>query len=134
MYLSKKVVIVLPAYNASLTLEKTYNEIPFDIVDDVILVDDVGNEIKNPGEIGHIVVRLDRWRAPGLFPGYIGNPEKMEKVVVDNYYYTGDRALFDEDGYWWTQTPTAVGPNYPLDEYNWLSGGYNRYMYTWSEY
>ncbi len=36
----KKVVVVLPAYNAELTLEQTYNEIPFDIVDDVILVDD----------------------------------------------------------------------------------------------
>lgn len=36
----KKLIIVLPAYNAELTLEKTYSEIPFDIVDDVILVDD----------------------------------------------------------------------------------------------
>ncbi len=36
----KKIVIVLPAYNAALTLERTYNEIPFDIVDDVVLVDD----------------------------------------------------------------------------------------------
>lgn len=36
----KKVVVVLPAYNAALTLEKTYNEIPFDIVDEVIIVDD----------------------------------------------------------------------------------------------
>jgi glycosyltransferase involved in cell wall biosynthesis len=36
----KKLVIVLPAYNAALTLKRTYQEIPFDIVDDVILVDD----------------------------------------------------------------------------------------------
>ncbi len=36
----KKIVVVLPAYNAASTLEKTYNEIPFDIVDNVILVDD----------------------------------------------------------------------------------------------
>jgi len=36
----KKVVVVLPAYHAEKTLEKTYNEIPFDIVDDVVLVDD----------------------------------------------------------------------------------------------
>lgn len=33
-------MVVLPAYNAAQTLEKTYREIPFDIVDDVILVDD----------------------------------------------------------------------------------------------
>lgn len=37
---NKKIAVVLPAYNASQTLEKTYNEIPFDIVDAVILVDD----------------------------------------------------------------------------------------------
>jgi len=40
MYKGKKVVVVLPAYNASKTLEKTYKEIPFDLVDDVVLVDD----------------------------------------------------------------------------------------------
>lgn len=37
---NKKIVVVLPAYNASLTLQKTYAEIPFDIVDEVVLVDD----------------------------------------------------------------------------------------------
>jgi len=42
--LNKKIVVVLPAYNAALTLEKTYNEIPFDIVDDVIFVDDASND------------------------------------------------------------------------------------------
>jgi glycosyltransferase involved in cell wall biosynthesis len=36
----KKLVIVLPAYNAELTLRKTYAEIPFEIVDEVVLVDD----------------------------------------------------------------------------------------------
>lgn len=40
----KKVVVVLPAYNAALTLEQTYREIPFDIVDEVILVDDAGDD------------------------------------------------------------------------------------------
>lgn len=44
MYKNKKVVVVLPAYNAALTLEKTYNEIPFDIVDEVILCDDASND------------------------------------------------------------------------------------------
>lgn len=37
---NKKIVVVLPAYNAAKTLEKTYNEIPSDIVDEVVLVDD----------------------------------------------------------------------------------------------
>ncbi len=40
MYNFKKVIVVLPAYKAALTLERTYREIPFDWVDDVILVDD----------------------------------------------------------------------------------------------
>jgi glycosyltransferase involved in cell wall biosynthesis len=40
MYNNKKVIVVMPAYKAALTLEKTYREIPFDLVDDVILVDD----------------------------------------------------------------------------------------------
>jgi len=41
---NKKIVVVLPAYNAEKTLEQTYNEIPFDIVDDVILTDDLSND------------------------------------------------------------------------------------------
>ena len=56
----KKIVVVLPAYNAELTLEKTYNEIPFDVVDDVILVDDHSKDatVKKAHEIGikHIFV------------------------------------------------------------------------------
>ncbi|MCX6274030.1 MAG: glycosyltransferase family 2 protein [Bacteroidetes bacterium] len=41
---SKKVVVVLPAYNAAATLEKTFSEIPFDIVDEVVLVDDASKD------------------------------------------------------------------------------------------
>ena len=40
----KKIGIVLPAYNAAATLEKTYLEIPFDIIDEVILVDDASKD------------------------------------------------------------------------------------------
>lgn len=47
---NKKIIIVLPAYNASSTLLATYNEIPFDIVDEVILVDD--NSSDNTIEVG----------------------------------------------------------------------------------
>ncbi len=46
----KKIVVVLPAYNAALTLKKTYDEIPFDIVDDVVLVDDYSKD--NTSELG----------------------------------------------------------------------------------
>lgn len=68
---------------------------------DVTLVDDDGKEVTEPDEPGYIVVRLDRWRAIGLFTEYIGNPEKMAGVFIDNYYYTGDRGSIDKDGYWW---------------------------------
>jgi len=40
----KKIVVVMPAYNAEKTLEKTYKEIPFEFVDDVILVDDASRD------------------------------------------------------------------------------------------
>jgi glycosyltransferase involved in cell wall biosynthesis len=40
----KKIVVVMPAYNAEKTLEKTYSEVPFEIVDDVILVDDASHD------------------------------------------------------------------------------------------
>lgn len=43
MYKSKKIIVVLPAYNAVATLEKTINDIP-DIVDQIILVDDKSND------------------------------------------------------------------------------------------
>ena len=50
MIQGKKVVVVLPAYNAALTLEQTYREIPFDLVDEVVLVDDAGGD--NTLEVG----------------------------------------------------------------------------------
>jgi glycosyltransferase involved in cell wall biosynthesis len=40
----KKIIVVLPAYNAAKTLEKTYREIPFEFVDDVVLVDDASRD------------------------------------------------------------------------------------------
>ena len=40
----KRVTVVMPAYNAEKTLEKTYNEIPRDIVDDIILTDDASQD------------------------------------------------------------------------------------------
>ena len=50
MILGKKLVVILPAYNAAKTLKKTYDEIPFDIVDDVVLVDDRSRD--NTPELG----------------------------------------------------------------------------------
>lgn len=40
----KRVIVVLPAYNAARTLERTYSELPHEIVDEVILVDDASRD------------------------------------------------------------------------------------------
>ncbi len=56
---NKKVCVVFPAYNAARTLELTYNELPLDIVDEVILVDDVSSDntlqIANQLGIKHVI-------------------------------------------------------------------------------
>jgi glycosyltransferase involved in cell wall biosynthesis len=44
MLLNKKIIVVLPAYKAEKTLERTVAEIPRDIVDDVLLVDDASSD------------------------------------------------------------------------------------------
>ncbi|MDP6624916.1 MAG: glycosyltransferase family 2 protein [Nitrospinota bacterium] len=44
MIKGKKIIIVLPAYNAEKTLKETHDEIPMDIVDDIILVDDASSD------------------------------------------------------------------------------------------
>jgi glycosyltransferase involved in cell wall biosynthesis len=44
MIFGKKIVVVMPAYNAAGTLEQTYREIPFEFVDEVILVDDASRD------------------------------------------------------------------------------------------
>lgn len=56
----KKIVVVMPAYNAAETVEKTYSELPFDIVDTVILVDDASSDntvdVAERLGIAHIIV------------------------------------------------------------------------------
>jgi glycosyltransferase involved in cell wall biosynthesis len=59
VYKNKKVVVVLPAYNAAKTLEITYREIPFPMVDEVILVDDASHddtvEVARKVGVNHII-------------------------------------------------------------------------------
>lgn len=74
MYKGKKVVVVLPAYNAALTLEKTYREIPFDLVDEVILCDDASkdNTVALAKELGiqHVIAHVNN-------KGYGGNQKSL---------------------------------------------------------
>lgn len=44
MFHGKKIVVVMPAYNAAKTIEKTYREIPMDLVDDVVVTDDASRD------------------------------------------------------------------------------------------
>jgi len=76
----KKLVVVLPAYNAALTLKKTYEEIPFDIVDDVVLVDDCSKDntvevAKNLG-IKHIISHEEN-------KGYGGNQKSCYDKALE---------------------------------------------------
>jgi len=65
----KKVVVVLPAYNAEKTLRQTVAEIPADVVDDIILTDDASrdNTVAVAAELGLYTIRHDNNR------GYGGN-------------------------------------------------------------
>jgi glycosyltransferase involved in cell wall biosynthesis len=57
---NKKIVVILPAYNAGKTLRQTYEEIPFDIVDEVILTDDASTDntlrVAEMLKISHILI------------------------------------------------------------------------------
>ena len=44
MLLGKRIVVVMPAHHAGLTLRATWRDLPHDIVDEVILVDDSSND------------------------------------------------------------------------------------------
>ena len=52
------------------------------------------------GEEGRIAVKLDP-RPPGLFVEYSQNPEANREAFVEGFYYTGDKAQKDKDGYFW---------------------------------
>src|SRR5690606_6834338 len=80
MYKDKKVVVVLPAYNASRTLAKTYHEIPHDLVDEVILCDDASRdntvELAQSLGINHIIRHEQN-------KGYGGNQKSLYKKSLE---------------------------------------------------
>lgn len=80
MYEGKRVIVVMPAYKAALTLEKTYQEIPLDWVDEVIVVDDHSpdNTVEVAQQLGikHII-RHD------LNKGYGGNQKSCYNKALE---------------------------------------------------
>lgn len=80
MYKGKKVVVVLPAYNAEATLEKTFSEIPRDLVDEVILCDDASTDdtVGKARELGikHIISHKNN-------KGYGGNQKSLYNKALD---------------------------------------------------
>ena len=76
---NRKVCVVLPAYNAARTLERTVREIPSDIVDDVILVDDASTDdtMQQASKLGIFAVRHDRNR------GYGGNQKTCYRLALE---------------------------------------------------
>jgi len=75
-----KVVVVLPAFNAGRTLALTYSEIPFDIVDEVVLVDDCSNdetsEVARRLGIQHVIEHPKNL-------GYGGNQKTCYRKALD---------------------------------------------------
>ncbi len=80
MYKGKKVIVVLPAYNAAATLEKTLREIPMDLVDDLILCDDASRDntadLARKLGIRHVIVHQKN-------KGYGGNQKSLYTKALE---------------------------------------------------
>jgi len=79
MIANRKICIVLPAYNAARTLEMTFHEIPDDVVDDVILVDDASTDdtLRLAKNLGVFAVRHDYNK------GYGGNQKTCYRLALE---------------------------------------------------
>jgi glycosyltransferase involved in cell wall biosynthesis len=104
MYKGKKVIVVMPAYNASKTLEKTYKEVPMDLVDEVILCDDASRDntsalAKQLG-IRHVITHEKN-------KGYGGNQKSLYNKALD---LGGDIVIMVHPDYQYTPKliPTMV--------------------------
>jgi len=66
----------------------------------VDIVDDEGSPVPI-GEVGHIAIKCKPHHPVGLFRGYYDDEEGTREVFHGDWYYTGDKAQMDEDGYFW---------------------------------
>jgi acetyl-CoA synthetase len=67
---------------------------------DVDIVDDAGRPMPTGG-VGNIAVRCDPHHPVGLFSGYYQDPMATAEAFRGPFYFTGDKAARDEDGYFW---------------------------------
>ncbi|MCU0443874.1 MAG: AMP-binding protein [Microscillaceae bacterium] len=67
---------------------------------EIAIVNDEGEEQTTHAE-GHIAVRMNEGKVNGIFKEYFGEPSRRQEVVKNGWYYTGDKAYKDEDGYIW---------------------------------
>ena len=79
MFANKKVIVVMPAYNAEKTLERTVAEVDRSIVDDIVLVDDYSrdNTVKIANNLGLHVIVHDRNK------GYGGNQKSCYRKALE---------------------------------------------------
>ena len=80
MYKDKKVVVVMPAYNAARTLEKTYREVPRELVDEVVLCDDASKDdtsaLATRLGVDHVITHPSN-------RGYGGNQKSLYHKALD---------------------------------------------------
>jgi acyl-coenzyme A synthetase/AMP-(fatty) acid ligase len=67
---------------------------------DVDVRDENGAKAED-GIVGEVAVRFGEKRPIGLFEGYYRDPEANENAFRDGWYFTGDKAARDPDGYFW---------------------------------
>tara|TARA_Y100000994_G_scaffold218346_1_gene196301 strand:- start:5326 stop:6969 length:1644 start_codon:yes stop_codon:yes gene_type:complete len=67
---------------------------------EVDIIDDKGNVVLD-GEVGHIGVKITSPYPPGLFRGYYDDEVANAECFHDGYYFSGDTATRDKEGYIW---------------------------------
>ena len=79
MLKDKKIVVVMPAYNAARTLSATYHEVPHEIVDEVIMVDDKSSDetVQIAKKLGILTIQHD------YNQGYGGNQKTCYKTALE---------------------------------------------------
>ncbi len=95
MVKGKKVVVVMPAYNAEKTLERTYREIPRDVVDDIIVVDDKSSDrtVEIASRLGLTTIQHDYNKGYGgnqktCYAAALGRGGDIVIMVHPDYQYT----------------------------------------------